>query len=174
MGHIPTVLPTPLGRTRCVVGIGIARILGSMPARVRIPHRIVSYVNVAVQALRVAGVGRGAYGRVGVSAWARLTSEALTSAALTSGALTFCGWEGAGRLEMGMRRGSRIGVGEMIARPGRGRKSPVHGASFHSPEASAPGVRAGRRPIADFRPLTSGLLRWGRCGEVGNVVEAWE
>ena len=58
-----------------------------MPARVHIPHRIVSYVNVAVQALRVAGVGRGgvsAYGRVGVSAWARLTSEALTSGALVS------------------------------------------------------------------------------------------
>ena len=68
-----------------------------MPARVRVPHRIVVDVCVAVQALRVAGGGRrgeGARWRMGVSAWARLTSEALTSAALTSGALAICDWEG--------------------------------------------------------------------------------
>ena len=56
MSHIPPILPAPIRRARGVVGIGIAGILWRVPARVRVPQRIVRGIAVPVQGLRVARV----------------------------------------------------------------------------------------------------------------------
>jgi len=88
-----------------------------MPARVRIPHRIVSGVAVPVQALRVAGIGHdgvrldeaggcvwecGGVGVWGCGPW-------------------LCGWEGAGG------GGLRVGVGDNDSKTGpRAQEPRVH------------------------------------------------
>ena len=109
-----------------------------MPARVRIPHRIVSDVAVPVQALRVARVCPER------SEGSRLDGVGLDEAGGGRVGVAACGcigvWaSGALKLERCREIGIRIRIGKMLAELRRGRKSPVHGPWFPSPTASAPG-----------------------------------
>ena len=109
-----------------------------MPARVRIPHRIVVGVAVPVQSLR------GARACPERSEGSRHDGVRLDEAPGGHVGVAACGCIGvraSGALKLGRCRG--IGIREMLAKLRRGRNRPVNGPWFPSPVASAPGGRMG-------------------------------
>ncbi len=117
-----------------------------MPARVRVPHRVVVHVAVPVQALRVA---RLRHNRIrldeapeyGVVAPGNVVIQIARDARIQPRAVKpRAGWgRSGGSYGVGKVRGGGgywiLGIEEIVAEGRGGGKGPVHGPPFHNPEA---------------------------------------